>query len=306
MIRTLTYEQAHVAKELTPVFNELEASINDLIGLLSKATLVAAKVFEVPRVPKEQEDVHAPRIECTAVLGQEAFKLAKKAYLDFYMKEGMSSKFVYRCPGVIQLKADVGLSDAIDFMVRRVNGLKIQFADLVDSLGDRDTKFEVVHHCFRSIITMQVTRRIYLKHNALQSVGFTWGQNTSSNRLSKDAAIKYLERAGKYTRKVDGPLSWDELVERDIRKLQGLPSSAQLSKRRVLRPVTMMNVRDADGKNLRLDGGLPLIVLNQKSNFKINTLNPYDLEKRRRLSKRSDKQVCDEPFIEYFNLYLVK
>jgi DNA replication terminus site-binding protein len=306
MLNTLNYEQAIVANDLKPTFDELESSIGDLNNALSKCDLIKAKVYPLPRTTKEEEDIVPDYIECDPVYGEEAFRIAKAAYVDFDTKPLMSTRFVYRCPGAIELKCDEEDAKTIEFMMERINWLKKQFDTLVQSLNDRDLQWEVVHSCLPGVITTQITRRFYMSQCGLKSVGFTWGINSSSERFTKEEAYAFVKKARKYKRDVEGQLSWDELIDRDLNRISGLPSSTQLSKRRVLRPAPMINVRDMDGYNKRLDGSLPIIVINQTERFKINNLKAYDKVSRDKRPKRSDKKIADTPFIEFFDFYLVK
>jgi DNA replication terminus site-binding protein len=304
MYMTLDNAQSIIANDLRAIVNELEDTLESLNRAIDESDLVQAKIYPLDRITKEEEVTEPNYIHCEPIYDEKALSIAKSAFKDFYTKEKMSSKCVYRCPGAIQLQTDQPI--ALEKLITRINWLKLRFKDLLQEAGDRDAKFDVAHQAIPSVITTQVMRKIHVRFDALQSVGFTWGRNPWSEAHTKVSAMEMVNKARKYKRPIDGSMSWDQIIDHNMQKINTLPSSAKLSQRRVLRATTMMNVRDADGFNKRIDGGIPIVVINQPGKFKINKLTDYDKAKRDLQTKRKDKLTEDLPFLEHFNLYLVK
>ena len=104
--------------------------------------------------PHEEHDP-IEQIPVTPITGNDALLLTCNAFKQFYTRTDISSKVTYRLPGIIVLPATH--AQELSNLVERVNEEKTIFQEQVQKLGDRDTKFEIVHQALPGLITCKCT-----------------------------------------------------------------------------------------------------------------------------------------------------
>lgn len=321
-----TRDQLDAADEFSDRLAELEHAVGELKSHLGAAEPISARVFELPRLTRDQEEEPVTFVEPSAVNGPAAFTLGSAAFSDWYGVEGYSTKAVHRLPGVLSYR----IADPATILaaVDRCNQLKQAIKELVPRLGNRDDRFELIHARHRMLILLQLTRQITALAcpPAIRSATFTWGFKTEIYKLSLDEACRVLETYRKRPglRSEDG-MPWEQRVNQEIVRLRSLPASAELRHRRPLKVRPLVNVRyilSAEEKTAReqalargervsqpvklYEGHTPLIILNPPPGMSIGNLGIFSAEARSRRAPRKGLKTGAHPITGIGSIYLVE
>ncbi len=216
-------------------------NIDELVNYIHVAPDVFTLAFTLPDVTPDEENEPFEQISVTPVGQQEALKKACDAFKQFYIRPDVSTKVTYRLPGIIVLPTCCYAQ--VQSLVESINELKTEFQQLVQTLGDRDEKFEVVHQALPGLVTLQAYRKITLLAQGVQSVGFTWANKQSIVKLTRQKAIDILNKQKKRPPLLVPESQWIQQVEREINDILNLPAQAQLRQRRPVKTHPLINVR---------------------------------------------------------------
>ena len=318
----LSAQVLNVIEEIRDTMNALDEEIGALREQLrSRCNLDQGEVYELPRVkkrknandlqddlPEYEREVGTPTfIPIEKVFsGKEAEDKGLHAFSDFYGDGNESTRFVMKMPGALIYHTDQ--PELIEAQILQVNALKVQMETLIQSLGNRDAKFEIMHRLYHMIITTHVTRLIHYSTTLLQSASFTWGGSPAVTEKTKEQILEMLKVVGQKKVLIDNPnvINWQQQVELDTVRVQSLPADTHFMVRRSsarVRP--LCNLRSLEGQKIPpKPAHLPLIIINPSSVCRLNPLKDYNLVNRIKRKQRANSILGDGPLISYLDVYL--
>lgn len=284
-----------IFSELSQLMSNIEDKHAELFEELHTCDLVAAEVFRIPRVMKDEESEPVKKVVVTPIKGVTAYHEAIRAYKNFYAEDGYSSKAAFRLPGYIQVSPES--SCRITNIIDQINSLADSFKAKVTTIAGASERHAIVHQLFPGLITKQLYRRLHAVED-VSSMGFFWANKFVTNKTSKDAVEELLK--GQRTKPPQGVSTsvWSTFVEKEMKLISELPSDCELRFKRPARVSPAVNI-DA-GTKKQLSAHLPVIVLQEKPIIVRPLLN-YDAATSR--CARSDKQIGGAPLIERLHLY---
>ncbi|MGY4019910.1 DNA replication terminus site-binding protein, partial [Aeromonas salmonicida] len=187
-------------------------------------------------------------------------------------------------------------------MHEEINARKLAFKGLVQQAGGRDEKFELVHRALPGVITLQVYRKLTQLEGELHSLGFTWADKQSINRLSREQVLEMLERSRRYIPALSNNEEWSKMVDQEVYDLRRLPADAELRIRRPVKTHPMINLlwQDREPRKQQLKASLPLLLCSDTQPG-VTHLGHYPPKLRQ---ARRDRKIGGEPIIERLHLYL--
>lgn len=291
-------ELFHSTATLRDSMDTLTHAIDNVIEYIKSIPNPYALAFQLPDTKPHEEHDPIEQIPVTPITGSDALSLVCDAFKQFYARTDISSKATYRLPGVIVLPTTH--APEISRLVALVNQEKTTFQEHVQKLGDRDTKFEIVHQALPGLITLQVYRKLTLILEPLKSLGFTWANKQSIVKLKRDTALEILEKSKKNPPLTTPCEQWEIQVDREINSILTLPQSAQLRQKRPVKTHPILNVRTQEAIQQQYKASLPVIIC-QDTLPRIKPLRDYP--PKQRLS-RDDKQQAQElvPRLRWYRL----
>jgi len=251
-----------------------------LIEALKSTTNAQAHVCLLPEARKEDEralqraegDGVLPYTPVSAISGDSAMREVLAGLGRFYGNDALSTRFVYRLPGVVVLPYPS--ADDLIPLITQVNQAKADFKALVDSIEGRDQKFELVHAACKMLVTLQLTRKLQsVNVGDLKSVGFSWSRKPGVDKLSIEEGVKKLQTLlEKSPKRFDA--NWAALREEELANLSRL-KNGWLEVRRTLRPKPVCNIRSLTGEQIQKDAYLPVLAFSNKAPI-IRPLKDYD------------------------------
>lgn len=286
--------QLETIQKIVQTVESLEHLCADTKLLLTQATPIQCRVYQISRTVRENESQPVTDIKPTALLGTEAFNAALHALTDWYGDPQYSTKVVNRVPGALVL-ANVDESQILD-RIAEINRSKTAIESLIPSLGNRDDRFELLHRHFPWLILAQLTRRLQVLPCSppLQSCTFTWGIKTEIKKMTADQVCERLESFRQRPRSTIDDVPWDIKIDREIMSIRSLPASAQLRSRRVLRVRPLANLRyhAIDGEPAETymrEAHTPILILNPSRPIKLGVLKNYDVQTRSGRQRLKDR-----------------
>jgi len=286
--------QLETIQKIVQTVESLEHFCADTKLLLTQATPIQCRVYQIPRTVRENESQPVTDIKPTALLGTEAFNAALHALTDWYGDPQYSTKVVNRVPGALVL-ANVDESQVLD-RIAEINRSKAAIESLIPGLGNRDDRFELLHRHYPWLILAQLTRRLQVLPCSppLQSCTFTWGIKTEIKKMTADQVCERLESFRQRPRSTIDDVPWDIKIDREIMSIRSLPASAQLRSRRVLRVRPLANLRyhAIDGEPAETymrEAHTPILILNPSRPIKLGVLKNYDVQTRSGRQRLKDR-----------------
>ena len=286
--------QLETIQKIVQTVESLEHLCADTKLLLTQATPIQCRIYQIPRTVRENESQPVTDIKPTALLGTEAFNAALHALTDWYGDPQYSTKVVNRVPGALVL-ANVDESQVLD-RIAEINRSKAAIESLIPGLGNRDDRFELLHRHYPWLILAQLTRRLQVLPCSppLQSCTFTWGIKTEIKKMTADQVCERLESFRQRPRSTIDDVPWDIKIDREIMSIRSLPASAQLRSRRVLRVRPLANLRyhAIDGEPAETymrEAHTPILILNPSRPIKLGALKNYDVQTRSGRQRLKDR-----------------
>ncbi|MEH6356667.1 MAG: DNA replication terminus site-binding protein [Marinobacter sp.] len=286
--------QLDTIQKIVQTVESIEHLCADTKLLLTQATPIQCRVYQIPRTVRENESQPVTDIKPTQLSGADAFNSALHALTDWYGDPQYSTKVVNRVPGALVL-ANVNESQVLD-QIAGINRSKAAIESLIPSLGNRDDRFELLHRHFPWLILAQLTRRLQVLPCSppLQSCTFTWGIKTEIKKMTADQVCERLESFRQRPRSTIDDIPWDIKIDREIMSIRSLPGSAQLRSRRVLRVRPLANLRyhAIDGEPAETymrEAHTPILILNPSRPVKLGVLKSYDVQTRSGRQRLKDR-----------------
>ncbi len=294
-----------VSQSLQACMEKLEEQVARFQETLGRSVLHSARVFRLPRILAGDEHEPYDLIPTDPLAGEDARVVAVHAYGEFFGGSGVSTKAVFRLPGVVAVEpGDTGL---LKQRVLSVNQVKDDFTEVIRQVEDRNLRFEIVHRLFPMLITLQVTRQIQCYNEAMRSVTFTWGRKSSIRVVSRDELLATLKRLRHQKPLAFDEDRWLEAIQDDMVRLLALPQDVELRYRRDLKVRPMANLLLADGTKWLREANLPILILNPADNFRIGELPDYNAsEKPKRGRKNPQRLTEDERYLTCLPVYRAK
>jgi len=305
-------EWRDLSGELHGLMARQQKALEDLSELVTRATLVDARVFVLPDIYAGEEIIEPDEIHPVALSGVEARNAALAGFGRFHTDEGLSTRNVWRLPGVVVLHTDD--PRAIADQIANINRLRDAFQELTLSVADENERYDLIHHAFPGMIYLQAVRQLRVLQGPVQSVTFSWGRKSASQLISLESADAKLEYAARkappalLARTGMSETRLRDTVLREREYLTQLPPDTQVRWRRLLRVRPLMNVRrprDEDGRPvvLQREANTPLLLLNAP-NVRLKPMRPYDARKRSERQARSDQGCKGTPVSRVLPLFL--
>ncbi|MCF5727264.1 DNA replication terminus site-binding protein [Aeromonas veronii] len=278
----------------------IEASLNQLADLLGQLELQEAHVYPLPPVAQGEEHDPIEQIEVGYLNGEAALAATLAAYRDHSARPGCSTKATHRLPGWLRFPA--AAAPLLQPLIDQINQHKLDFKALVQQAGGRDEKFELVHTALPGVITLQVYRKLTLLTGELQSLGFTWADKQTINRLSREQVLEMLERSRRYIPALSNNEEWSKMVDQEVYDIRRLPADAELRIRRPVKTHPMINLLwlERTPRKQQIKASLPLLLCSDTPPA-VTHLGNYPPKSRQ---ARRDRKIGGEPIIERLHLYL--
>ena len=234
----------NAAAQLRHTFSELEQALKQLDAWLRQqaaAGLVKARCFALPAIAMGEEHEPVTQIPVSPLLGDEALNAALSSYQQWFVQPNHSAKASFRLPGYLLLPS--ALRPPLQQYISKINDLKSQFKAQVQTAGNRDQKFALVHNTLPGLISLQVYRHLVLLPHDASRLGFTWANKQIIQKIDKEALVIQLMAARQNPPTLTDALTWKQCVDREIYDVKRLPASTELRLRRPVKTHPMVNVR---------------------------------------------------------------
>ncbi len=136
----------------------------------------------------------------------------------------------------------------------------------------------------------------------LQSLGFTWADKQTINRLSREQVLEMLERSRRYIPALSNNEEWSKMVDQEVYDIRRLPADAELRIRRPVKTHPMINLLwlERTPRKQQIKASLPLLLCSDTPPA-VTHLGNYPPKSRQ---ARRDRKIGGEPIIERLHLYL--
>src|SRR5690554_2620274 len=154
--------------ELHRIMAHQKQALDELADEVRAAPLVDARVFRLPEVVPEEELIEPDLIEPEMIQGAVARDEGLAGYERCHTGEGLSTRVVWRLPGVIAVTTDRAQS-MVD-RTEHINSLRRAFAEVALSVANEDERYDLIHHAFPGMVYLQVVRQLRVVQGPIQSV----------------------------------------------------------------------------------------------------------------------------------------
>jgi len=281
-------ESYRAVVEQLSVFADLFSDSQLLDGYIARV--------EIPKYTGSVEVVHRSHIHVTGI-DQQGLKLeALDAYTNLYQKRGLSNRYAYRMPGIVQV------SDAVLEQGLIVNRAKETFRAAMRSIpkGSRArVRDQVLDH---SLNLTYINRDIPIIEDPLESIKFQWeSKSYAQTLLSRAEAVQLIHQGSPLTATID---QVGDIADINLKKIANLDPAHTIVHRVLSAPSVYVNAKQLDGAWLsRMRCALPIMTAHALP-F-ISVLGGFDEPTRATRTRRDTARTYLE-LIPALNLYYLE
>lgn len=208
--------------EILVLMTQLETMIDNLITVLNSDDSLLFVGYEAHPV-KTMEEKHAldngqENINVTTLNCWNDRYTVLNYFKRFYVRDGDSTRFVSRMPGLIQTQLPAA---TIIALITQINHKKNEIKTLVRKNRNSQQRHAFIHEVFPQIMTEQVYRHIRYTQEEIKSVWFRWKTKLQTNRTySNQAAIQFLEAQKEKPKGLFLANEWAAHIEAVIHKIE--------------------------------------------------------------------------------------
>lgn len=250
-------------------------------------------VAEIAGVPFERElDMQNGIHELNVMhhTDNKAVRVSKRAWQEYFVEDGASTKYVKRYAGFIVCQNSDAL--ALISQINNKNEIKDCVRDpYISTSGqilhrrNHRQKHEFIHEAAPRIMTVQLYRHIKVISDPVQSLSFSWTQKSAPLRMSKQQALNYV---GKHYASEEVS-SLRKLV---LEKIE-LSSWQVFEKPRVHNAIIVIS--RYDGKSTaNIQATTPIVISNPIKALNYKPVRPHVPEAKREIkSERARELLCE-------------
>ncbi|PAJ73887.1 DNA replication terminus site-binding protein [Pseudoalteromonas sp. NBT06-2] len=277
-------------------FDNINVIIDQLILELKSEELIYSSYYHLPDISSSDETKSTDQILVTETSFNDAFSKCCDSFKDYFKKSELSGRVIKRHPGIIAIKSST--PDLLITRIKQINDAKNKFKNTIISLGNNDSRFEIVHNAIPNLITLCAYRNIHFENLSPYSIRFSWMNKHSIKLLSKFDALKMLDNSQIFgcSNKIDSQ-SWQELIHKEKLNVLSLKDNDKLRIRRPTRVSPQVNIR-YDAKNrYHVSAALPFILINPNDDVKYGVLKNY-AKPNKHPRKKENHYLIDRLYLE--------
>ena len=259
---------------------------------------------EIPKYTGSVEVVHRSNIQVTGIDPQGLQLEALDAYTNLYQKRGLSNRYAYRMPGIVQVSKcpSVQVSKAVLEQGLIVNRAKETFRAAMRSIpkGSRArVRDQVLDH---SLNLTYINRDIPIIEEPLESIKFQWeSKSYAQTLLSRDEAVELIHQGSPLTATID---QVGDIADINLKKIANLDPAHTIVHRVLSAPSVYVNAKQLDGAWLsRMRCALPIMTAHALP--LISVLGGFDEPTRATRTRRDTARTYLE-LIPALNLYYLE
>jgi len=251
---------------------------------------------EIPKYTGSVEVVHRSNIQVTGIDPQGLQLEALDAYTNLYQKRGLSNRYAYRMPGIVQV------SEAVLEQGLIVNRAKDAFRAAMRSIpkGSRArVRDQVLDH---SLNLTYINRDIPIIEDPLESIKFQWeSKSYAQTLLSRAEAVELIHQGSPLTATID---QVGDIADINLKKIANLDPAHTIVHRVLSAPSVYVNAKQLDGAWLsRIRCALPIMTAHALP--LISVLGGFDEPTRATRTRRDTARTYIE-LIPALNLYYLE
>jgi hypothetical protein len=242
---------------------------------------------------KQENDMQIGEVSLTVkhYEGRSCQHHIKRAWQQYKVTTGASTKYVKRFPGFVRLAPE---HKALP-IVHQINHLKDEIAACVQGRKVDDDgkvvhtrnhmqKHDMIHSALPRVMTSQLYRGIHVIDADIRSISFYWSRKHVPKRLDKEGACDYLKQ------KYDRPEEANELAAR----LATIQNSRfdEFAVPKIQHSVAMASLYNGHN-NKKIHGTTPIIVVSDRKELSYNHLPEHEApRKQQHKSMMFGAEIC--------------
>jgi len=259
---------------------ELQNDIQQLIDIISSSQ-PSFVGFNIQRITKADEKKcmlsGIDELSVSPLKEWNQLHTVLKSWSSFYSNISMSTQYVDRLPGIVVINDS---SEEILGLIRKINKLKDDIANIVRKNRNPYQRHEFIHHVFPGIMTEQVYRHIHLISVPVTNAWFNWTSRPVPKSMTIEQCITFLKAQSDKPKYLYIEEEWKAMINSTIESIRVSNfSSIQRYKAFKVFPTIELQYIDEDGikKRIKKNATTPFILCMQPTTAlpKYTNLNNY-------------------------------